>query len=378
VLTSEAAQLSIADGRGFAPPLNAAFDAPRRVADISAFHHGLRFGRGAMTARVGALVLVAFLSALATLASGPSDAQGQPQPTREVYRIGFLSQGPPDKANVEALQQDLRARGYVEGRNLVWEFRLTDGSLDDLPRLAEDLVQLKVDLIVARSSSGAQAAKKATTSIPIVFTGVYAPVEIGLVPNLGRPGGNITGVAVNASDMAAKRVQLLKELAPTVKRVAFLSHPPHPTNAVQLQGTQTAARELGVQLQVVPVRGAEDLASALNGLRGVDGVLHADTPLFQTHRTRLAAAVAGGRLPAIHPLRVYVEAGGLMSYGPLLPDLYRRTAAYVDKILKGAKPGDLPVEQPPTFELVINSRAARTIGLTIPPSLALRADQIVE
>jgi putative ABC transport system substrate-binding protein len=207
---------------------------------------------------------------------------------------------------------------------------------------------------------------------------VYAPVEIGLVPNLGHPGGNITGVAVNASDMAGKRVQLFKELAPTGKRVAFLSHPAHPTSAMQLEGTQSAAHTLGLQVQAVPVRGAEDFAPALNALRGIDGVLNADTPLFVTHRARLVAAVAASRLPAIYPARTYVEVGGLMSYGPNVPDLWRRAGAYVDKILKGAKPGDLPVEQPATFELVISHKAAKAIGLTIPPAFVLRADQVVE
>jgi len=260
----------------------------------------------------------------------------------------------------------------------VWEFRSTDGSLDQLPQFAAELVRLKVDVILARASSGAMAAKRATTSIPIVFFAVYAPMEIGLVPNQGHPGGNITGVAVNASDMAGKRVQLLKELVPTVKSVAFLSHPSHPTNAVQWQGAEAAAHILGVRLRAVPVRGADDLAPALKALRGIEGVLNADTPLFVTHRARLVDAVGGSRLPAIYPARVYVEAGGLMSYGPSLPDLWRRAAVYVDKILKGAKPGDLPVEQPTTFELVINKRTAKSIGLTIPPSLVLRADQIVE
>jgi len=346
---------------------------------MSGYDRWRRLRHAAMAVRVGVLVLLAFLSAPASFVSGPvGDAHAQQQPAGKVYRIGFLSQGQPPKAFLEALQQGLRERGYAEGRNLVWEFRSTDGSLDQLPQFAEDLVRLKVDVILARASSGAMAAKRATTSIPIVFFAVYAPVEIGLVPNLGHPGGNITGVAVNASDMAAKRVQLLKELVPRLKRVAMLSHPPHPTNAMQLQGAEAAARTLGVQLEAVPVRGADDFASALKALRGIDGVLHADNPLFGTHRARLVDAVAGSRLPAIYPARMYVEAGGLMSYGANLPDLYRRAAAYVDKILKGAKPGDLPVEQPTTFELVINNRTAKAIGLTIPPLLVLRADQILE
>jgi len=346
---------------------------------MSALDYGLRLRHAALVVRVGAFVLLAFLPAPASIVSGlVGNAQAQQQPAGKVYRIGLLSQGQPPKAFLEALQEGLRERGYAEGRNLVWEVRSTDGSLDQLPQFAEDLVRLKVDVILARASSGAMAAKSATTSIPIVFFAVYAPVEIGLVPNLRHPGGNITGVAVNASDMAGKRVQLLKDLVPTLKRVAFLSHPSHPTNGIQLQGAEAAAHTLGVQLKAVPVRGADDFAPALKALRGIDGVLNADTPLFVTHRARLVGAVAASRLPAIYPARVYVEAGGLMSYGSNLPDLWRRAAAYVDKILKGAKPGDLPVEQPTTFELVINNRAAKAIGLKTPRSLVARADQIVE
>jgi putative tryptophan/tyrosine transport system substrate-binding protein len=326
-------------------------------------------------------LLLAFLLVSTSVVSGlVGDAQAQPPPAGKVYRIGFLSQGQPPKAYLEALQQALRERGYAEGRNLVWEFRLTDGSLDQLPQFAEELARSNVDVILARASSGALPAKRATASIPIVFVGVLDPVEIGLVSSLSRPGGNITGVAVavDAGDMAGKRVQLFKELVPALKRVAMLSHPPHPTNGIQLKGAVAAARALNVQLDEVPVRGADDFAPALKALRGVDGVLHADTALFVTHRTRLVDAVARTRLPAIYAARVYVEAGGLMSYGPNLPDHWRRAAAYVDKILKGAKPGDLPVEQPTTYELALNNRTAKALGLRFPQSLVSRADQIVE
>lgn len=323
------------------------------------------------------LVLLAFLSARAGF--GPTTtAEAQDQPSGKVYRIGFLSQGQPPKVYMDALRQGLRERGYAEGRNLVWEMRSTDGSLEPLAQLADELVRSKVDVILARASSGAMAAKKATTAIPIVFFAVYAPVEIGLVPSLGHPGGNITGVAVNASDMAGKRVQLLKDLAPNLKRVAMLTHPPHPTNAMQLQGAEAAARTVGVQVEAVPVHGAADLESALKALRGVDGLLNADTPLFVTNRARLVNAVAESRLPAIYPAPVYVDAGGLASYGPNVPEVWKRAADYVDRILKGAKPGDLPVEQPSTFELVINNRTARMMGLTVPSSLLLRADRIIE
>jgi putative ABC transport system substrate-binding protein len=341
--------------------------------------HRCRVRPARMAVRVVTLLLLALLSAPAGLSSGPAGvAHAQQQPAGTVYRIGVLSQGQPPKAYIEALQQGLRERGYAQGRNLIWELRATDGSLDQLSHLAEELVRLKVDVILARASSGAMAAKKATTSIPVVFFAVYAPVEIGLVQSLGHPGGNITGVAVNASDMAGKRVQLLKELVPALRRIAMLSHPPHPTNAVQLEGAEAAARTIGLRLEAVPVRGPDDFASALRAHRGVDGVLHADTPLFITSRARLVDAVTGTRLPAIYSAREYVEAGGLMSYGPNLPEVWKGAAVYVDKILKGAKPGDLPVEQPTTFELAINKRAAKAIGLTIPPSLAMRADRMIE
>jgi putative ABC transport system substrate-binding protein len=322
------------------------------------------------------LVMIVSLSLTLALLAAPLAAGAQQ--AGKVYRIGFLRQGQPPKSWVEALQQGLRERGYVEGRNLAWEFRVTDGSLDQLPQFADELVRLKVDLILASASSAAVAAKRATTSIPIVFAGVYAPVEIGLIPSLRHPGGNITGIAINASDMAGKRVQLIKELVPTLKRVAMLSHPPHPTNAVQLQGAEAAARTLGVQLQAVSVRDPDDFHPALAALRGIDGVLHADTPLFTTHRARLVDAAGRSRLPAIYALKGYVDAGGLMSYGADLPDAYRHAAIQVDKVLKGARPGDLPVEQPTRFELVINLRTAKALGLTIPPAVLARADEIIE
>ena len=323
------------------------------------------------------MVLAALLAILTVFSAGPIREAGAQQPAK-AYRVGLLSQGQPPRAYMEALQQGLKERGYVEGQNLVLERRFTDGSLDQLAQFADELVRLRVDVILARASSGAVAAKKATTSIPIVFFAVYGPVEVGLVRSLARPGGNITGVAANASDMAAKRVQLLKELIPSLKRVAMLSHPAHPTNAMQLAGAETGARAVGVQLDAVPVRAADEFAPALKALHGVDAVLHADTPLFVTSRAQLVAAVAASHLPAIYSARAYVEAGGLMSYGSDVPDLWRRSAVYVDKILKGAKPGDLPVEQPTTFELTINQKTARAMGLTIPPALALRADQVVE
>lgn len=338
-----------------------------------------RLRHAAMAVHVSVLVLVAVLSALASFVSGPvGDVQAQQQPAGKVYRIGVLSQEQLPEVQFQALQQGLRERGYVEGRNFVWELRLANGSLDQLRQFAEELVRLKVDVILARSSSGAAAAKRATTSVPIVMVPVIDPVELGLVRSLGHPGTNLTGVAVNGSDMAGKRVQLLKELVPRLKKVAMLSHPGHASNARQLQGAEAAARTLGVQLEAVPVRGSDEFATALKALRGIEGVLHADTPLFFAHRARLVDAVAGSRLPVVYAYRACVDAGGLMSYGVNYPDLWHRAAFYIDKILKGAKPGDLPVEQPTTFEFVVNTRTAKAMALTIPPSLLVRADQILE
>ncbi len=330
-----------------------------------------------MSMRVEALVLACFaIASFVALSSSPIHAQGQP--AGKVYRIGFLRQGQPPQTFVEAFQQGLRERGYVDGQNVIVEFRFTDGSLDQLQQLAEELVRLKVDVILASAASAAVAAKKATTSIPIVFAGVSHPVEIGLIPSLARPGHNITGTAVSAADLAGKRLELLRELVPTLRRVAGLAHPPHPTNAVQLQGAEDAARTLGMQLESVPVLDPNDFDAAFKAMRGADGLMHVDAPIFTTHRARLVELAARSRLPAIYAHRGYVDAGGLMSYGSHIPDSYRRAAIYVDKILKGAKPADLPVEQPTKFEFVINSRTAKALGLTIPPLLLLRADQVIE
>jgi putative ABC transport system substrate-binding protein len=317
----------------------------------------------------GFLLLLGFVAFTAQ-----ADAQ-QHQPGK-VYRIGYLREGQPAKSLFEAFQQGLRERGYVEGENVVIETRL--GSLDQLPQLAEELVRSKVDIIVASAGSAALAAKKATTSIPIVFATVNYPVEIGLVPRLTHPGGNVTGTSFNAAELAGKRLGLLKELVPTLRRVAVLSHPPYQTNALQVREAEVAGRTLGIQLAPVVVLGPNDFDAASKVLRTADGLLQPDMPFYNTHRARVVELAAKSRLPAIYGFRQMVEAGGLMSYGPDVPDLHRRAASYVDKILRGAKPGDLPVEQPAKFEFWINIKAAKALGLTIPPTLLLRADHVIE
>ena len=305
-----------------------------------------------------------------------SVAHAQEHQAGKVYRIGFLRAGQPPATYIDAFRQGLRERGYVEGQNVVIEFRF--GSIEQLPQLAEELVRLQLDLIVASASSAALAVKRATTSVPIVFVGVIDPVELGLVSSLGRPGGNITGLTTNSADVAGKRLELLRATVPRLSRVAVLWHPANPTNPIQLQGAQAAARTLGVQLEPVPVQGPNDFDSAVKAVRDTDGLLLLESPLFTTHRARLAELAARTRRPAIYGVREFVDVGGLMSFGTHFHDLYRRAAYHVDKILKGAKPADLPVEQPTRFEFVINLRTAKTLGLTIPPSLLLRADEVIE
>jgi putative ABC transport system substrate-binding protein len=315
------------------------------------------------------LIVAAFLD---------SGAHAQEHQARKVYRVGFVRAGQPPASYVEGFRQGLRELGYVDGRNVIVEFRATDGSFDQLPQLVEELVRLKVDVILASAAPAALAARKATTSVPIVFVGVVDPVELGLVSSLARPGGNITGLATTSADFAGKRLELLRAAVPRLRQVAVLWQPVNPTNPIQLKGAQAAARTLGVQLEPVPVQGPDDFDGAFKAMRGSDGLLMLESPFFTTHRARLAELAARSRLPAIYGQREYVEAGGLMAFGTDFHELYRRTAPYVDKLLRGAKAGDLPVEQPAKFEFVINVKTAKALGLTIPRSLLLRANQVIE
>jgi putative tryptophan/tyrosine transport system substrate-binding protein len=317
------------------------------------------------------VILVAFLLFAVTLAA-------EAQQTEKVYRIGFLRAGPPPREWVEAFKQGLRARGYIDGRNVVIEYRFTDGSVDELPRLAAELVRSNVDVILASAAPAAFAARSATTKVPIVFAGVYDPAEIGLVTSVARPGGNVTGLSQNSADFGGKRLELIKELVPKLRRVAILWHPANPTNLAQKKGVEVAARTVGVDTKSVPVQDPNHFGSAFDDARGVDALMQMDDPLFTTHFRQLAELAVRSRLPAIAGIREYVDAGGLMSYGADYADLYRRAATYVDKILKGTKPADLPIEQPSKFELVINRKTAKALGLTIPQSLLLRADQVIE
>ena len=318
---------------------------------------------------------VALLTLALLAAPLPADAQ----PAGKVWRIGFLrADQPPPKDFLEAFQQGLRELGYVNGENVVVDVRFTDGGVNQLPQLAEALVRSKVDVIVASASQAALAAKRATTSVPIVCVGVVDPVELGLVRTLGRPGGNITGLASNAAEMAGKRLELLTELVPRLRRVAVLWHVTNPTSLMALKEAEVAARAAGVRVTSVPVQGPNDFDPAFKAVSSADGLIQIDDTLFMAHRAQLAGLAVRSRLPVIHGAKEFVEAGGLMSYGTNFSVLYRRAATYVDKILKGAKPADLPIEQPTKFELVINLKTAKAIGLTSPPSVLARADEIIE
>jgi putative ABC transport system substrate-binding protein len=320
---------------------------------------------------------------LGTLASGllaaPLAAEGQPG---KVHRIGYLSSGP-STSNLYrgAFQQNLRELGWVEGQNIVTDYRFAEGRLDRLPDLAAELVRLKVDVIVASPTPAAVAAKNATGTIPIVAWGLGDPVGLGLVASLARPGGNITGVSYSVGmDTFGKGLELLREAIPNVRRVAVLSNPANPAHPLAIDNVKRAARSLGVQLQLFEARGLNefDAAFAAMAKERVAAVLVLADGVFVFQRAPLAELAVKNRLPSMHGTRENAEAGGFMSYGPSNLDALRRAASFVDKILKGAKPADLPIEQPTKFELVINLKTAKALGLTIPPSLLQRADQAIE
>ncbi len=321
--------------------------------------------RRAFMALVSGALLVAPLAARA-------------QQAGKIPRIGFLRAGPPPKSWVEGFQQGLRDLGYVEGQNIVTEYRFTDGSTGQLPDLVGELLRLKVDVIVASATAAAQAAENLTRTVPIVFAGINDPVGSGLVSNLSRPGKNITGTSLMSVDLLAKRVELLKEVVPQLSRLAALGVPADPSYALQVKATETGARALGVQLDLIAVRSPNDFETAFKVARKAQALIQFEAVFLTTHRTRLLELAVRNRLPAVYGLRDWVDGGGLMAYGPSFPEVYRRAAVYVDKILKGAKPGDLPVEQPTKFELVINLKTAKALGLTIPPSLLQRADEVIQ
>jgi len=306
------------------------------------------------------------------------------QQAAKIARIGYLALNLVASPHLpEAFRQGLRDLGYVEGRNVVIEYRDAEGKWDRLPALAAELVALNVDVIVAAATRHALAAKQATRTLPIVFAVVADPVGSELVTSLARPGGNVTGLSVLAPELVGKRLELLTQAVPGVSRVAVLRHPGaqgERTEKEMLKGAEAAARALGVRLQLLEARGPDDLDRAFSEMtRSHAGALTVlPSSMLFTERRRLVDLAAKNRLPAVYELREFVDAGGLMAYGPDLADLFRRAATYVDKILKGVEPGDLPVEQPTKFELVINLKTAKALGLTIPQSVLGRADEVIQ
>ena len=305
------------------------------------------------------------------------------QPAGKVPRIGWL--GGPTRESAEPFvrefQRGLKDLGWVEGQNIVIEWRFAGGRAERLPDLAAELVRLGVDLIVVPSTPTALAAKNATKTIPLITVGGGDPVGLGLVASLARPGGNITGSTSTVSpEIAGKQLELLGLTVPKISRIAVLWNPATPGNALALREAEIAARGLGLELQLLEARSLNDFDSAFAAMttKRAGALFVLGDVMFVTHRTRLADLAAKSRRPAMYVQREYVEVGGLMSYGPTTRELFRRAATYVDKILKGAKPADLPVEQPTKFELVINMKTAKALGLTIPQSLLLRADELIQ
>ena len=316
------------------------------------------------------------------LLSGCGVMPRQAQPAAKVPRIGFQSAGSPsaNAARIGAFRQGLRDLGYVEGENVVIEYRYAEQQLDRLGELAAELVRLGVDVIVTAAPSSTRAAKAATSTIPIVMAFDNDPIGNGFVASLARPGGNITGLSSLAPKISGKQLELLKEIVPGLAQVAVLGTATLPSYAQLSTELELAAGALGVQLQRLDVLGPEDFETRFRAAREprADAVLVLASPILESHRTQVADLAAQYRLPAIYHVAEFVEAGGLMSYGASFIDLYRRAAVYVDKILKGSKPADLPVEQPTRFELVINLKTAQALGLTIPESVLQQATELIQ
>ena len=330
---------------------------------------------------------IGFAVALAVSLLGMSLAEAQQ--AGKVARIGFLSPSSPSDARgnpsdlavlFEALRVTLRERGYVEDQNIKIEWRWAEGNYDRLPGLAADLVRLKVAVIVTYGTPASQAAKRATNTIPVVMAAIIDPVASGLVTSLARPGGNVTGQSMMSPDLAAKQLEILREALPKISRVAVLHNPANPGNAPQVRHAQDAAQALHLRTQILAAKGPGDLDSAFAAMsrEHADGAIVLVDAVLQNNRGRITELAARHRLPMVYGLSEYTDVGGLMSYGPDRLDMFRHAAIYIDQILKGARPGDLPVEQPNKFSLVVNLKTAKTLGLTIPHTLLLRADQIIE
>jgi ABC-type uncharacterized transport system substrate-binding protein len=312
-----------------------------------------------------------------------AEAQKPAKPARIGYLLTGALESPETRAALDAFRQGLRERGYVEGQNVVIEYRTAEGRIERFPELARELIRLEIDLIVAGTTPAARGARQATTTVPIVAFAMGDPVGDGLVASLGRPGGNVTGLTFLGPQLVPKRLELLKELLPRVARVGALWQPgafAERTMNEMWKETEAAARTLGVQLLPVEARGPDELEGAFSKMAGsrVEAVLLFPSTMLFNERRRLIALAARFRLPAMFNAREFVELGGLIGYGASLADLTRRSGMYVEKILKGAKPADLPVEQPTKFDLTINMKTAKALGLTIPPAMLARADHVIE
>jgi putative ABC transport system substrate-binding protein len=320
-----------------------------------------------------------FITLLGAAAAWPLMAGAQ-QPLGKIRRLGVLLPGAPPDRLIEAMQGRLRELGYVEGRDISFEFRWAEGKLGRLTQLASELTGLKVDVITAFSTPAAIAAQKATTTIPIVFSAVGDPVGTGLVSNLARPGGNLTGVSLLATELAAKRLEILEEIVPNMSPLAMFWNDTNPSMVLSAARSQDAAAKLGLAIQSIGVHDLVSFESAFATVESgrVVALLTLIDPFTSAHRQRIVDFAAQRHLPAIYDAREFVDSGGLISYGPSLLATQLRVAEYLDKIFKGAKPGDLPVEQPTKFELVINLKAAKALSLTVPPSLLARADEVIE
>jgi putative ABC transport system substrate-binding protein len=303
------------------------------------------------------------------------------QQTQKLPTIGFLgsSTASAESQRVAAFVQRLRELGWIEGRTVAIEVRWGEGRNERYADIAAEFVRLKVDVIVTQGTATVIAARQATSVIPIVFAGAADPVGNDLVASLARPGGNVTGLSNQGTDLAAKRLELLREIVPAFGRVAIMGNVGNPAIVLEMREVQVAARMLGLEVAILEIRRAEDIASAFPALQvRADALYVAADPLLGTNRIRINTLALGARLPTMHDFREYVEAGGLMSYGPNLVDVFRRSADFVDKILRGTKPGDIPVEQPTKFDLVINLATAKALRLAIPESFLVRADEVIE
>jgi putative ABC transport system substrate-binding protein len=325
-----------------------------------------------------ALTLFSVMAVALALLAAPLAAEAQQ--AGKVYRIGYVRAETPPAVDIEAFRQGLREHGYVEGTNVVIEYRWADGNEERLRSLVAELLRLKVDLIVTSAPAATRVAKEATTTIPIVMVLVADPVAFGFVASLSRPGGNVTGFAFLLPELSGKRLDLLKEAIPQLSRVAVLWNAANPYKLSDLKEVQAVADALTVAVHTFPVRGLNDFDDGFEAAakNRAGGLITLEDPFTIAHRTRIVGLALRHRLPAVYAVRPFVDAGGLMSYGPDRADQNRRAAIFVDKILKGAKPADLPVERPTKFELVINMKTAKALGITIPPSLLLRADQVLE